>query len=305
MDMSRMKKKYVFILGKKDEILRSFDNTVAFAGNMKQDTNDNNKQKGSGYLVLLLSTINEPKHEKHFVWTANQVKDLKHCKKNICTAQNAHHGSKGYYASFGMKANYAIVNQSSLAKYTVINNKNLKLQKEIILKAEYLENLLAEELLTSTLSFKKYLRNITDLLSPVINEAFECQKDWGNICLNAVPTTEYGLWQSQICIDASTSTAHTEKDCTYTLISVPNQQNTFSRKVKRKSYFLFVLNDHEKICIPLTPQVTFFFSGMCLVHRQNHPSSDDHAINFLNIASYGNERLFNHIRSSFNRVKLN
>ena len=192
-----------------------------------------------------------------------------------------------------------------MAKYTVINNKNLKLQKEIILKAEYLEHLLAEELLPSTLSFKKYLRNITDLLSPVINEAFECQKDWGNICLNAVPTTEYGLWQSQICIDASTSTAHTEKDCTYTLISVPNQQNTFSRKVKRKSYFLFVLNDHEKICIPLTPQVTFFFSGVCLVHRQNHPSSDDHAINFLNIASYGNERLFNHIRSSFNRVKLN
>ena len=63
-DMSRMKKKYVFILGKKDEILCSFDNTVVFAGNMKKDTNDNNKQKGSGYLVLLLSTINEPKHEK-------------------------------------------------------------------------------------------------------------------------------------------------------------------------------------------------------------------------------------------------
>ena len=137
----------------------------------------------------------------------------------------------------------------------------------------------------------------------MINEAFDCQSDWGNIGLVEVPTKKCGLWQSQICIDASTETAHTERDCTYTLISIPKQQNTFSRKVKRKSYFLFVLNNEQKVCISLTPQLSFFFSGMCLLHRQNHPSHENHSINFINIASYGNERLFNNIRASFNRVK--
>ena len=92
---------------------------------MKGKQVENNKQKGSGYLVLFFSTFNDQKTDHDFMWTNNLIDDLKHCKKYICTVQNSHYGSKGYYASFGMKENYAIVDQSSLAEYTVINKRVL------------------------------------------------------------------------------------------------------------------------------------------------------------------------------------
>ena len=80
-DMARMKKKYVYILGKKDEILNTFDNAVVFDGNMKGKQVENNKQKGSGYLVLFLSTFNDQNPDHDFMWTNNQIDDLKHSKK--------------------------------------------------------------------------------------------------------------------------------------------------------------------------------------------------------------------------------
>ena len=133
-DMARMKKKYVYILGKKDEILNTFDNAVVFDGNMKGNQVENNKQKGSGCLVLFFSTFNDQKPDHDFMWTNNQFYDLKHNKKYICTVKNSHYGSKGYYASFGMKENYAIVDKSSLAEYTVVKKKSFKEKKDVVLK---------------------------------------------------------------------------------------------------------------------------------------------------------------------------
>ena len=304
-DMSRMAKKYMLILGRKDEISNVFDNVMIFQSNMKQVGVGvkAHEQNGSGFVVLLFALLNDVGKEDTTIWTNENVDDVKACKKNICTGRSSHFESKGYYASFGMKANYGIVNKSSLAEYAVKKTKCEYKQHVIKQKATEIEMLCALEFKKSTASFGRYLRNITELLSPVVDEAYACQDDWGNIGLVKVPSSQCGFWMSQVCIDASTSTAHTENDCTYTFISVPAQENVFSKKVKKKSYFLFGLNEVDKVCIPLNQQLSFFFSGLCLLHRQNHPSQDKHSTNFVNIAAYGNERLFNHIRASFNRLK--
>ena len=97
--------------------------------------------------MLFFSKFNDQNTDHDFMWTNSLIDDLKHCKIYICTVQNSHYGSKGYYASFGMKANYAIVDQYYLEEYTVIKKKSVKEQKDVVLKEYYIEKLLAEELL--------------------------------------------------------------------------------------------------------------------------------------------------------------
>ena len=129
------------------------------------------------------------------------------------------------------------------------------------------------------------------LLSPTINEKY------GHINLKEVATSKVGLWQSQLCIDASTKIEHVERDCTYTLISIPKQDIYLGEKASKHMYFQFSLNKSNIMIIPYHSNFSFLFSGLCVVHRQNHPTT-----NFVNIASYGNARLFNHIRASFDRL---
>ena len=76
-------------------------------------------------------------------------------------------------------------------------------------KSHRLENKVAMEMKQSIVSFRKYVRNIHQLLSPIVDKAFNSQSDWGNIGIVKVKTSDSGLWHSQICIDASTSIEHT------------------------------------------------------------------------------------------------
>ena len=70
---------------------------------------------------------------------------------------------------------------------------------------------------------QKYLRNILQLISPILDISYDMQK-YGNINFQEVKTSTIGMWQSQICVNATMSILHTEDDCTYTFIHVPNQQ---------------------------------------------------------------------------------
>ena len=152
------------------------------------------------------------KKSKSLLWTNDHIADIKSSKKNICTSKTSHFGSKGYYASFGLRENYKVVDRSSLALYSVVKKSDDKLQTIVKEKTKKIEELIAAQLAVSTESFGKYLPHITDLLSPIINEAYHSQSDWGDIGLVNCATKDSGLWQSQICIDASTSEVHTEND---------------------------------------------------------------------------------------------
>jgi len=68
--------------------------------------------------------------------------------------------------------------------------------------------------------------------------------------------------------------------------------------------FLFHLTAKKYMSIPLYPGVSFIFSGTFLTHRQHRLEKTElNKEKFFNIASYGNKRLFNHIKKSYNNNK--
>ena len=105
-----------------------------------------------------------------------------------------------------------------------------------------IEVLVAKEIRTVVSTLKKMIRNMPLLISPVLNAAYKLQKTLGNVNLSQVMTSDCGARQSQICVNASTDILHTERDCTYTLISVPQQKLKRSKKSKMDSIFIVQLN---------------------------------------------------------------
>ena len=121
-------------------------------------------------------------------------------------------------------------------------------------------------------------------------------------------TSNHGLWQSELCCDAITRDFHTERDITYTLISIPYQfTDNVEKKQCKPTYFMLQLNEKNTIAFRMTPKSSFFFSGTMITHKQfcedGYEDVDDRKkiSHFYNIACYGNERLFHHLRLSFRR----
>ena len=138
--------------------------------------------------------------------------------------------------------------------------------------------------------------------------AFEKQQEDGNINFKMSTTSQHGLWQSELCCNAITKDFHTEKDITYTLISVPYQQHDNPKKKKpRDSIFLFKINKTKTIGFKLFQKCSFIFNGTMLTHRQFSEDGYENeeyrngVSNFYNVACYGNQRLYNHLRKSFRR----
>ena len=66
--------------------------------------------------------------------------------------------------------------------------------------------------------------------------------------------------------------------------------------------FLIEIKKGETIGIKMCHGINFIFSGKYLSHRQAHNESTSVKNSlFVNIASYGNEMLYNHIKKTINR----
>lgn len=102
-----------------------------------------------------------------------------------------------------------------------------------------------------------------------------------------------GLLPAFINVDASTKTLHTERDATYTIISVPKQEQE-----DIGSNFQFVLTKGKSLFLKMDSLVTFAYSAFFLTHRQNH----DSGTNNINVSSYGSQRLFFNARRSITRI---
>ena len=108
-----------------------------------------------------------------------------------------------------------------------------------------------------------------------------------------------GLWQSSVCINYQTSILHSENDCNYTMITTPNQCT------KNVPTFLFEIKKGYTIGLHMDPGLTFMFSGKYLFHRQMIlDQKDTNDSTFINLASYGNDKLFNHFKSTVARVNI-
>ena len=100
-----------------------------------------------------------------------------------------------------------------------------------------------------------------------------------------------------VCVSSQTEILHTEDDFTYTVISVPEQEQAEDEPV-----FIFELMDKYTLGVQMETGLSFIFSGKYLTHRQVIPDCNSKDGNFINIASYGSKRLYNHIKSTVSRV---
>ena len=110
---------------------------------------------------------------------------------------------------------------------------------------------------------------------------------------------EHGILTAHFCINARTNEPHTECDSSYTVISIPPQINQSYKTFDPK--FNFIINKDQTVVIKLIPNLCFIYSGYMLVHHQVLQSVDTKIGIFINIASYGNKRLFDNMMQSFKR----
>ena len=146
------------------------------------------------------------------------------------------------------------------------------------------------------LSLVSILPNLREYIAPTLNIAFDLQNNIGNLNMKKTAVSNEGMWQSSFCVDCQTSILHTENDCTYTVITTPNQEK------KQAPIFIIELKKGFTIGLQMDPGLTFMFSGKYLLHRQMILDGNSTNDCFINFASYGNEKLFNHLKTTVGRV---
>ena len=66
---------------------------------------------------------------------------VKECKTNIIKGNSSHHGSSGNYFSFGNRANYGVINTSSITQYIPKKYRSVNRSITSIHDAELMEKL--------------------------------------------------------------------------------------------------------------------------------------------------------------------
>ena len=289
--MQTSKRQFVMITVNKVDAIKVFPQLLTSSSTYNNDP--------SG-ILLLMACVYQPVPNIDKNWDINDYKRLKKCKPNILQGSN-HHDSTGYYASFGNKGSYEIIKSSSVGQYST--KKHSKLSKQMIINEEatVYETHCASEISRGVKVLSTIIPNIKTIIAPVIETSFNLQLNEKDLNLKETASIHDGCWQTSICIDAQTKQYHTEHDCTYTFITVPKQLQSKSPPSTIKYDFLFKLTAKQSINLSLKAGVTFIFSGLFLSHRQNkskEESTKDEV--FFNMASYGNKRLFNHLRKTYN-----
>ena len=195
-----------------------------------------------------------------------------------------------------------MINDSTVTTYVSKTYKDEMKNELASTNADVLEEMAGLELTSAVNAMKSVLPNVTNIIAPTLNTAFQLQKVIGNINMNQVSISECGMWQSSICINAQTTQLHTENDCTYTVITVPKQDNT--KEPTDEYVFLFDLRKGETIGLKMTHSISFMFSGKYLTHRQAHNefTPNENSV-FVNLASYGNSKLYSHIKNTIERKR--
>ena len=212
--------------------------------------------------------------------------------------RNNHHESTGHYFSFGNKANFFVKDDSSIGTYKSRRAHGPYEQKELDdMAMEYdmkcVQQLeMAQNILCTVFPLTKVL------VMPIISAVDHWSKA-KNMKSPLIKTKGYhcGLWASCICVNAETKNLHTEHDCTYTLIFAPQQNST-----RDKYEFNFCLNPRNNVSFDMNDGISFMFSGMFLKHKQYKWKGGNNKDIFFNFASYGNQRLFNHLKHTLLRT---
>ena len=218
---------FMVVVGYKHEFLDSNPDLIVVDGSNQQllddNINDVTAYKPSGIVVLCLMKLEREQIHSQYLWGLNDAVNIKKCKTNIITGHSTHFGSTGKYYSFGNRANYGMIDKSSITQYVLKKYNKLSSMITAEQQSQVMEELLANDLYNGVMSLVSIVPNLKQYIAPSLNIAFQLQQNIGDCNLKATRVKKAGLWQSSICVNCQTSMFHTENDCTYTVISTPNQ----------------------------------------------------------------------------------
>ncbi len=90
-------------------------NLIITDGSGSEKECDGGKEyKGSGYVILFLGRLQRQTGISKYLWGKGKTSVVRDCKSNIIKGNLSHHGSSGNYFSFGNRANYGLMNKSSI-----------------------------------------------------------------------------------------------------------------------------------------------------------------------------------------------
>ena len=303
-NVTRLKKRVFCITTNVSNILKLQKDTIIIPSTSRYDNDmhEVSTAKEDGIVLLFYAMVPDTYMKYSMDMDYNFAENIKKVKDNIIKSANNHYQSQGLYYSFGNKGAFKIVNNSSVDQYAIKARAKKTHSNELNEWCSNAESVIALHLNESVNSMKRYIRNIPHLICPLLNVAYEMQKDHGCVNLKSVKTTESGMWMSSVCINARTSLFHSEEDCTYTLIKIPYQDKDMNKGNAHERMFLVRINNETMLSIPLSYNLSFLFSGNFITHRQHQSMKcyEDRSL-FYNISSYGNKRLYSHLKKSFQR----
>lgn len=302
-NINKTKGNYVLITSNRDECLNMFQNIYSFDTCTTQIIDAKTKQSvnQSGVVVLMMAALPKAKKERDIstMFDDDLHSTVKKCKPDILKTYN-HFGSKGECYAFGNKPNYAIVENSSVGTYAIKKSKVIAKQKSISNDADLIEDMCASVISDGVKILSNVLPDIRLLLSPIVN-SFSTITSMPGI-IKRVNTVNDGFWNTMLYVDGRTEELHTEKDSTYTLITVPRQKFTMKRNIEHRPMFIFNFGPQNQVIFPLNQKICLIYNGRFVTHRQAYTQEcEDSEDRFINISSYGNEKLFNHLRKTYSR----
>ena len=209
----RTKGKYIFGIMAKDEVEKSvYSDKVVFV-------ESSISHKSMSGMVILFVTQQHSQGIGH-EWNKNHITKLRHSKPStVGNKKHPHFGASGEYYSFGVSAVYRIDDGSSVGNYTNKRHKGEEKSRIINMNAKQLEEQLIGSMAIALQTLSSICYNVYNWIAPVVDVAYNLQKDYGDINIKDSVIFKLGVPQAQICVNATTAEFHTEYDQSLTSVS--------------------------------------------------------------------------------------
>ena len=268
--IERMKRNKLFITTTREDANKLNPNAI-YVTTSNKISEQTYRWKPSG--VVIIAMFKSCSEKASFVWDTDVSNKIHSSKPNIvANSKTAHFNSQGYIASFGNKGFFGMTDEtSSVNQYVTKKSKKETTQARIIETATELENICAAQVSIGIGLLNKVLSQTTDIVAPLLKIGYDLQMLHGSVNFQEVLTSKDGLWHSEVCENAVTHIFHTERDPTYTLITVPEQarKNDDPNTRREHTIFLFQFNKEFTLGVRMVNSLSFIFHGLLLTHRQH------------------------------------
>ena len=82
----------------------------------EKEYDSDSQYRGSGYVIMFLGRLQRQTCVSKYLWGKEKNTVVRDCRSNIIKGNSSHHGSSGNYFSFGNRANYGLMNKSSITQ---------------------------------------------------------------------------------------------------------------------------------------------------------------------------------------------